>query len=143
MSYRAGIQARAREAAEAARDEVLRAELRLLEHELPMARADRWAGEGEVADMERAIAWLRRVLKISTPPEERRERARRRRESRPPQPDPEPVVEEPPNANVCWHWAKPQWGQRCRGNHENDIAITFGAYRDGDRWFWSAESIEE
>ena len=60
-----------------------------------MARADRWAGEGEAEEMERAIAWLRRVLKISTPPEERRERARRRRErNRPPQPEPEPVVEE-------------------------------------------------
>ena len=38
MSYRAGIEARAREAAEAARDEVLHAELRGLENLLAFCR---------------------------------------------------------------------------------------------------------
>ena len=38
MSYRAGIEARAREAAEAARDEVLHAELRGLENLLACCR---------------------------------------------------------------------------------------------------------
>ena len=145
MTYRSAIESRARQAADAARVEVLLTELRLLEHEFPLVRADRWAGEGEAEDMERAIAWLRRALKIPTPPEERRERARRRRESkRPPQPEPEAVVEEPP-ANVCWHWAKPQWGQRCRGNHVTDLAIIFGSCRanGADDWFWWATSLEE
>ena len=40
MSYRAGIEARAREAAEAARDEVLHAELRGLENLLACCRAE-------------------------------------------------------------------------------------------------------
>ena len=149
MTYRSAIESRARQAADAARIEVLLTELRMLEHELPMARTDRWAGEGEVEDMERAVAWLRRTLKMPVSPEERRERARerarKRRESkRPPQPEPEPIVEEVPNANVCWHWAKPRWGQSCRGNHVDDLLIMFGACRaDGERWFWSAEAFEE
>jgi hypothetical protein len=68
----------------------------------------------------------------------------RHRPSRPAEPEPEPVVEEPPNANVCWHWAKPRWGQSCRGNHVDDLLIMFGACRaDGERWFWSAEAFEE
>ena len=92
MTYRSAIESRARQAADAARTEVLITELRLLEHELPMARADRWAGEGEAEDMERAVRWLRRTLKMPVSPEERREqareRARRRRESkRPPTPE--------------------------------------------------------
>ena len=142
MSYRSRIEAQARLVAEAARDERLRAELRLLEHELPLARTDRWVDEREVEDIEKTIRWLRRTLKIPTPPEERRERARRRREKqRPPQPEPEPVVEEPPDANVCWHEAKPQWGWRCRGDHVDDLLIMFGACRaDGDQWFWSAKA---
>ena len=91
MTYRSAIESRARHAADAARTEVLITELRMLEHELPLARADRWAGEGEVEDMERAVRWLRRTLKMPVWPEERRERARRRRESkRPAQPEPEP-----------------------------------------------------
>ena len=77
-------------------------------------------------------------------PEERRERARerarKRRESkRPPQPEPGPIIQEPPNANICWHWAKPRWGQSCRGNHVDDLLIMFGACRaDADQWFWSS-----
>ncbi len=144
MTYRSAIESRARQAAEAARVEVLLTELRMLEHELPLARTDRWAGEGEVEDMERAVAWLRRLLKVPVSPEERRERARRRRESRhPPQPEPEPIVEEPPNQHICWHETKPWFGWRCRGNHVDDLTIMFGSCRgDGDRWFWSTESLE-
>ena len=123
MTYRSAIESRARQAAEAARTEVLITELRLLEHELPLTRTDRWAGEGEVEDMERAVRWLRRTLKMPVSPEERRERARerarKRRESkRPPQPEPGPIIQEPP---ICWHWAKPRWGQNCRGNHVDDV----------------------
>ena len=100
MSYRPGSRAGRAKPPKPRATEVLITELRMLEHELPLARADRWAGEGEVEDMERAVRWLRRTLKMPVSPEERRERARerarRRRESkRPPQPEPEPIVEEP------------------------------------------------
>ena len=138
MTYRSKIETRAREAAAFARDEVLRAELRVLEHELPQFRADRWVDERQIADLEKTLRWLRRALRVPTPPGEKRRR------SRPVAEEPEPVVEEPPNANLCWHWEKPQWGQRCRGNHIDDLTIIFGSCRaDRDRWFWTAESIEE
>src|SRR5829696_760543 len=113
MSYRAGIEARAREAAEAARDEVLHAELRGLENLLACCRDEASPDEQQVADLEKTIKWLRRRFRLPTTLGEKK-----RRPSRPvAEPEPGPVVEEPPNANVCWHWAKPRWGQRCRGNH--------------------------
>ena len=72
MTYRVAIVPRHVAAAAFARDEVLHAELRVLEHELPQFRAERWVDERQVADMESTLKWLRRVLKVPTPPEERR-----------------------------------------------------------------------
>ena len=130
MSYRAGIEARAREAAEAARDEVLHAELRGLENLLACCRDEPSPDEQQVADLEKTIKWLRRRLKLPTPrPPE-------------PEPEPEPIIEEPPNANVCWHEPRPVWGARCR-DHTDDLTIIFGACRSGaDGWFWTAQSHE-
>ena len=75
------------------------------------------------------------------------EAAAERREAPPvaaPEPEPEPVVEEPPDQHICWHEARRQWGWRCRGDHTNDLLIIFGACRaDGERWFWSAKAHEE
>ena len=70
--------------------------------------------------------------------------ARREAPPRPAEPEPEPVVEEPPDQHICWHEARRQWGWRCRGDHTNDLLIIFGACRaDGERWFWSAKAHEE
>ena len=137
MSYRAGIEARAREAAEAARDEVLHAELRGLENLLAFCRDEPIPDKQQIDEIRRTIKWVRRQLRLPPSGEERRP-------SRPAEPEPEPIVEEPPDANVCWHWAKPRWGQSCRGDHIDDLLIIFGACRaDGERWFWSAEAFEE
>ena len=37
------------------------------------------------------------------------------------------------------------WGQRCRGNHVNDLTIIFGSCRanGADDWFWWATRLEE
>jgi len=67
MSYRAGIEARAREAAEAARDEVLHAELRGLENLLACCRDEPSPDEQQVADLEKTIKWLRRRLRLPPP----------------------------------------------------------------------------
>ena len=99
MTYRAGIEARAREAAEAARDEVLHAELRGLENLLACCRDEPSPDEQQIADIEQTIKWLRRRLKLPTP--RRRERARDAAE-----PEPEPIIEEPPDQHICWHEAR-------------------------------------
>ncbi len=64
MTYRAGIEARAREAAEAARDEVLHAELRGLENLLAFCRAEPIPDKQQIAEIRRTIKWLRRHLKL-------------------------------------------------------------------------------
>jgi len=133
MSYRIEIERRARQAAEAARDKVLSAELRLLEHELPLFQADRWADEREIADLRSAIRWLRRVLKAPTPPGEKK----RRRPHPAVEPEPEPVVEEAPDGNVCWHPSR-----RCAKNHKGDLFVLYGRCRADEGWFWSAESLD-
>ena len=96
MSYRAGIEARAREAAEAARDEVLHAELRGLENLLAFCRDEPIPDKQQIDEIRRTIKWARRQLRLPPSGEERRP-------SRPAEPEPEPIVEEPPNANICWH----------------------------------------
>ncbi len=138
MSYRAGIQARAREAAEAARDEVLHAELRGLENLLACCRAEPIPDKQQIDEIRRTIKWVRRQLRLPPSGEERRP-------SRPAEPQPEPITEEPPNQNqhICWHEERPWWGFRCRGDHTDDQLVIYGTCRaDRDRWFWSAESIE-
>ena len=137
MSYRAGIEARAREAAEAARDEVLHAELRGLENLLACCRDEPIPDKQQIDEIRRTIKWVRRQLRLPPSGEERRP-------SRPAEPEPEPIIEEPPDQHICWHEARPQWGWRCRGDHTNDLLIIFGACRaDGDHWFWSAKAHEE
>ena len=88
MSYRAGIEARAREAAEAARDEVLHAELRGLENLLAFCRDEPIPDEQQIDEIRRTIKWVRRQLRL--PPS-----GEKRRPARPPEPEPEPIVEEP------------------------------------------------
>src|SRR4051794_9026247 len=137
MSYRAGIEARAREAAEAARDAVLHAELRGLENLLACCRDEPSPDKQQIDEIRRTIKWLRRHLRLPQPSDEKLR-------SRPAEPEPEPVVEEPPDQHICWHEARPQWGWRCRGDPTNDLLIIFGACRaDGDQWFWSAKAHEE
>ena len=82
MSYRAGIEARAREAAEAARDEVLHAELRGLENLLAFCRDEPIPDEQQVAEIRRTIKWVRRQLKL--PPTARGTARRGRSPSRSP-----------------------------------------------------------
>ena len=83
MSYRAGIEARAREAAEAARDEVLHAELRGLENLLACCRDEPIPDEQQIDEIRRTIKWLRRRLKLPPPGEKRRpSRSRSRSRSR-------------------------------------------------------------
>jgi hypothetical protein len=90
MSYRAGIEARAREAAEAARDEVLHAELRGLENLLAFCRDEPSPDKQQIDEIRRTIKWVRRQLRLPPSGEERRP-------SRPAEPEPEPVIEEPPD----------------------------------------------
>jgi hypothetical protein len=137
MTYRAGIEARAREAAEAARDEVLHAELRGLENLLACCRDEPSPDKQQIEEIRRTIKWVRRQLRLPPSGEERRP-------SRPAEPQPEPEPEPAPDQHICWHEARRQWGWRCRGDHISDLLIIFGACRaDGERWFWSAKAHEE
>src|SRR3954469_5262299 len=127
MSTRSEIETRAREAAAFARDEVLHAELRGLETLLAFCRAEPIPDKQQIDEIRRTIKWLRRHLRLPPPSGEKLR-------SRPAEPEPEPVVEEPPDQHMCWHEARPQWGWRCRGDHTNDLLIIFGACRaDGDQ----------
>ena len=135
MTYRNEIETRARAAAEAARDEVLRAWLPTLENDLACCRDERSPDERQIDDMRRTIKWLRRVLKVPTPPGEKG------RPSRPAVEEPEVVVEEPPEQHICWHQPG-AWSERCRDNTD-DLTIIFGCCRSGaDGWFWTAQALE-
>ena len=68
MSYRAEIQARAREAAEAARDEVLHAELRGLENLLAFCRAEPIPDKQQIDEIRRTIKWVRRLNAVAYSP---------------------------------------------------------------------------
>ncbi len=131
MTYRAGIEARAREAAEAARDEVLHAELRGLENLLACCRDEPIPDKQQIDEIRRTIKWVRRQLRLPPSGERHRPRGPRSRSrsrslrSR--------------RTHVCWHEARN--GAGAAGNHANDLLIMFGACRaDGERWFWSAKS---
>ena len=89
-------------------------------------------------DLEKTIKWLRRQLKLPPPGE-------KRRPPRPAEPEPEPIIEEPPDQHICWHEARRQWGWRCRGDHTNDLLDHFRCLpgRRRMRWFWSAKAHEE
>ena len=88
----------------------------------------------QIDELRRTIKWVRRQRgcreRRGAPP------------ARPAEPEPEPIVEEPPERTSAGT-GKPWWGERCRGNHIDDLVIMFGACRaDGDRWFWSAQALE-
>ena len=64
MTYRSAIEARARQAADAARNEVLHAELRGLENLLAFCRDEPIPDKQQIDEIRRTIKWLRRQLKL-------------------------------------------------------------------------------
>ena len=126
MSYRAGIEARAREAAEAARDEVLHAELRGLENLLACCRDEPIPDKQQIDEIRRTIKWVRRQLRLPPSGEERRP-------SRPAGAGAGAGRRGADGPHICWHEARRQWGWRCRGDHTDDLLIIFGACRSDAR----------